>query len=244
MLLLLNSGPWFADWNYRVLALLFRLLPPSGFRISIAEFIIANSLTSTWGFAVAYYLLWRTGDEKTVERRRRLMEITIACFLAVAVTLVMRSWAAWPSPTRVAEFQPLYPYYEWNVGNPNCFPSHSTLICLIVAIGILPLSRKLGAALIVFTLFAISLPRLYVGGHYPIDVVASAVLSVISYVLVWAVGTQPGVRKRLDWFTSRGLWTECSLLLWTFELGEGFRSSTLLLRAGMHLARHIVTGNL
>ena len=73
--------------------------------------------------------------------------------------------------------------------NENCFPSHSTLICLIVAIGLLPLHRKIGAILIAFVLVAISLPRIYVGGHYPIDVAASAVLAVACYWVVRALSS-------------------------------------------------------
>lgn len=243
MLLALNSGPWFADWNYRVLAYLFSLWPQNGRRVSIAEFLVAIPLVSTWVFAVAYYLLWRIEDGKAPARRRQLLAIPFACALAVMATLAVRPWAAWPCPSRVPMFQSLYPPYLWNLGVPNCFPSHSTLICLIVAIGILPASRRVGAFLIVFTLLAVSLPRIYIGGHYPIDVAASVVLSVFSIALVWGAAALPRMQERLTWLASRGMWTEFFLFLWTFELGEGFRSSLTLLHVCMHAVRHFTAGN-
>ena len=93
----------------------------------------------------------------------------------------------------------------WAYGNENCFLSHSTLICLIVAIGLHPLHRKIGAILIAFVLVAISLPQIYVGGHYPIDVAASAVFAVACY---WRgarfefAGASP---DGMSWAASRGL---------------------------------------
>jgi membrane-associated phospholipid phosphatase len=236
VLLSINSEPWFAGWNYRILSLLFRLLPMTGTRASIAEFFIINSLASTWIFAAAYYLLWRIEDKETGARRTRLVEIPLACVLGFAVTLAIRPWVGWPSPARNPDLQSLFPYYLWAEGTRNSFPSHSTLICLIVAIGLLPVSRKIGALLIAFTLLGVSFPRVYIGGHYPIDVAASVILGVISCAVMRRAGRAPRIREGLAWAASRGVWTEFFLLLWTFELGEGFRSSLMLLRAMRHIA--------
>ena len=241
MLLSINSQPWFQGLNYKILALLFRVLPITGTRASFAEFFIVNSLASTWIFAAAYYLLWRLEDERTAARRARLVEIPLACALAFAVTVAMRPWVAWPSPARNPGFQALFPYYMWSEGTSNSFPSHSTLICLIVAIGLLPVSRKIGAFLVAFTLLAVSLPRVYIGGHYPVDVAASVILGVISWAVVWRVCLMPRMQGALAWIVSRGLWTEFFLLLWTFELGEGFRSSLMLLHVARRLAERFIT---
>jgi undecaprenyl-diphosphatase len=111
------------------------------------------------------------------------------------------------------------------------------LICLIVAIGLLSLHRKIGAILIAFVFVAISLPRIYVGGHYPIDVAASAILAVACYSVVRALSLVARVQAILSWAASRGLWSECAIFLWSFELGDGFRGTLLTVKTLRQLAR-------
>ena len=225
----MSPGPAFPGWNFRVLEELFRLLPHSGSRDTVAQFFTADALVSTWMYAAVFYLYWRMNDERTKWRRSRLLEIFLAVSLAVLATLAFRPWIAWPAPSLVPAFQQLYPDYFWNSGNPNCFPSHSTLIYLIVAAGFWPFKRWLSALLMLLVFLLISLPRVYVGGHYPIDVVAAILLAALA---VWAarrISAQPRVSELLGRLTSRNLVVEGLLFLWLFELAEGFRSGFYLL---------------
>jgi len=206
-------------------------------RVTIAEIFIQNPWISTLPFAFAFYVTWSQTSEGVTRRRQRLLEIPLTCIIAVAVTVVLRPWFAWPSPSHSPDFQSLYPAYLWAYGNENCFPSHSTLICLIVAIGLLPLHRKVGAILIAFVFVTISLPRIYVGGHYPIDVAASAVLAVACYWVVRALSLLARFRAILSWAASRGLLSECAIFLWSFELGDGFRGTLMTVKTLRQLAR-------
>ena len=240
MFLVASPEPWFAEWNHAVLEHLFRILPFTWLRITIAEIFNYNSLASTWVFAIVFYLYWRREDERTLWRRSRLIEGTVACWLVVLATLPMRPWISWPSPMHVPFFQDLYPGHLGTAGTPNSFPSDSTLVYLTVAIGFAPLSRKVCASLIVFTLLAVSLPRIYLGGHYPIDVLASIVLSVTAAILVRLWSVRPGMSRFLEWAATRGSLTELVLFLWLFELGEGFRSGTDLLHTFLRSVHHLV----
>jgi membrane-associated phospholipid phosphatase len=237
MLLVPQSQPWFKILNYSLLECLYRVWPFSPLRVTIAEIFILNPWISTLPFALAFYVAWRETSEGVARRRQRLLEIPLTCIIAVAVTVVLRPWVAWPSPSHAPDFQSLYPAYLWAYGNENCFPSHSTLICLIVAIGLLPLHRKIGAILVAFVFVAISLPRIYVGGHFPIDVAASAVLAVACYWVVRALSLLARVQAVLSWAASRGLWSEFAIFLWSFELGDGFRGTLMTAKILRQLAR-------
>lgn len=239
MILVARPEPWFAGWNHALLDYLFRALPFTWLRISVAEIFTYNSLASTWIFAIAFYLYWRREDERTLWRRSRLIEGTLACWLVVLATLLIRPWISWPSPTRVLSFQDLYPSYLGTVGTANSFPSHSTLVYLMVALGFASFSRKACVGLAVFTLAAISFPRVYLGGHYPIDVIASIILAVTATISVRLWFARPGMSSFLEWAATRGLATEFVLFLWLFELGEGFRSGMDVLRTLLRLAHHV-----
>ncbi len=94
-----------------------------------------------------------------------------------------------------------------NWTNWSSFPSdHSALFFAIVA-GIWLANRRTGAIALVYVLVAICLPRIYVGIHYPSDVVAGAALG---------VGTVSGLMLR------HGFWTRPSLRLLERFPGWGY----------------------
>jgi membrane-associated phospholipid phosphatase len=234
-----SPQPFLPSWNYWLLNALFRVLPHSGTRDTVAQFFTDNALASTWMYAAAFYVLWRVEDARTAWRRARLLEIVCACALAVGVTLVFRPWVRWPAPSLVPGFRELYPTYFWNDGNPNCFPSHSTLIYFLVAAGLWPLKRWLSLALMALALLVISLPRVYTGGHYPVDIVAALLLAIVALWAVRRAGAHAGISARLERMSSLGWGGELLLFLWLFELANGFRSSfwiaSLLVRAAHRL---------
>jgi membrane-associated phospholipid phosphatase len=240
MLLVPQLQPWFKILNHSFLVYLYRVWPFSHLHVTIAEIFIQNPWISTLPFALAFYVAWCETSEGVARRRQRLLEIPLTCIIAVAVTVALRPWVAWPSPSHAPDFQALYPAYLWAYGNENCFPSHSTLICLIVAIGLLPLHRKIAAILIAFVFVAISLPRIYVGGHYPIDVAVSAILAVACYWVVRTLSLLARVQAVLSWAASRGLWSECAVFLWSFELGDGFRGTLMTFKTLRQLARFLL----
>ncbi len=224
----MSPGPVLPEWNFRVLQGLFRLLPHRGSRDTVAQFFTADALVSTWVYAAVFYVYWRIDDERTKWRRIRLLEIFIAVSLAVLATLAFRPWIAWPAPSLVPEFRVLYPDYFWNEGSLNCFPSHSTLIYLIVAAGFWPFKRWLSALLMLLVLLLISLPRVYVGGHYPVDVLAAILLAALALWVTHRICSRPRVAELLGRLTSKNIVVEGFLFLWLFELAEGFRSGFYL----------------
>ena len=163
----------------------------------------------------------------------------MAFCLAMLATLTWRPWVGWPAPSLTQPFRALYPDYFWNEGNPNCFPSHSTLIYLIVAAGIWPFKRWLSALLMLWVVVAISLPRLYVGGHYPIDVAAAILLAAIAVWATRGICSNGRASELVDRIILKKMPLELFLFLWLFELAEGFRSSYFVATGLARVARSI-----
>lgn len=101
---------------------------------------------------------------------------------------------------------------------------------ILVAFGFWPLSRTISVLSAVFVLLFISLPRIYVGGHYPIDVLSTLPLAVAVLLPVswWAGGSE--LANRLVRVFSAGGWAGFFLFLWFFELAESFGSFGDVLR--------------
>jgi hypothetical protein len=121
-----------------------------------------------------------------------------------------------------------------HTGQSNTFPSHSTLAYILVSVGVGRLNWGIGVALAALVLPLISIPLIYIGGHYPIDVISSVALAIVVLALVWQWSvplplvnwlTRPGRRASLR---------ELLLILWIFELAEGFRGATDILISVKH----------
>ena len=203
---------------------LFHVIRHRGSTDTFFDFLTFNHLVSTWIFAAVFYLYWRIADERTIWRRWRLTQLVIALAVVVAISLIIRPWISWPAPALNPNFRNLYPNYFWGNGSYDSFPSHATLAYFLVALGVWPLNRRLAVALILWVLAFISLPRIFVGGHYPIDVIASLVLGIAVLLPVWRWNPE---ESSLQWLvTPKNTWRELVLILWLFELGEEFRGVT------------------
>jgi len=199
------------------------------------EFINRNRLVSTWIFALTFYLFWRIEDTLTECRRTRLLQIVVAFVLAVALSFAVRPWINWPAPAMQFRFRELYPKYFWGNGTPDSFPSHSTLTYFVVSMGLWPVSRRASVVLTGLVVPLVVLPRVYVGGHYPIDVLASIILAVFALLLVWQWDVPARIRRTLGPKSTRPLLREALLLLWVFELGQEFGGIVGIIGSFQHL---------
>ena len=86
-----------------------------------------------------------------------------------------------------------------------------------------------------WVLLGISAPRVYVGGHYPIDILAGILIAGVAlWIARWICAT-PRVAGLLSQMIAKGsVLLDLFLFLWLFELAEGFRSSYII---AMGLAR-------
>lgn len=219
------AGPWFSAFNHWVLAGLVRLFPFTDPRMNLAQFFMENRLVSGFVFAAAVYYFWSLRDERTEWRRARILEAIAACVAAVIFTLALRPFVGALPPSQTPEFQGLFPPYLWTSGEGNSFPSHSTLVYFVMSAGLWPLSRRLSAILCAWVLLAVSFPRVYIGGHYPTDVLASVAIAIAFLWVAWRAGESRWGIRLLDRIAQGGPWIELAIFLWLFELGEGFHST-------------------
>jgi membrane-associated phospholipid phosphatase len=143
---------------------------------------IHSEILGGLSFAAVLFVLWvrAQGDEPAT--RRRIVTIFIGSLLSVLLTLAAASVTSWPPPANHPQLAHLYPEYLSNA-NTNSFPSQSTALYSAIAAGVWSISRPIGALLWFAVLACIALPRVYVGGHYPTDIVIGLALGIVGYWL-------------------------------------------------------------
>ncbi len=71
---------------------------------------------------------------------------------------------------------------EWVGSSWNSFPSDHSMLFFSLATGLWMVDRRFGAFAFVWSLAVIDLPRLYLGIHYPSDVIAGAGLGILCMI--------------------------------------------------------------
>jgi undecaprenyl-diphosphatase len=163
----------------------------------MAKFEEWDQLTKGAAILSVYWWYWFAGPENRREANRRHI---VGALLGVLIALILARALADVLPERV---RPMYnPYIAYrppslpinmNLENWSAFPSDTAAFFLGLAFGIFRLSRRVSIFLLIYASVWICLPRVYLGIHYPSDLLAGAAIGILSvWVLTALTLRQPG----------------------------------------------------
>jgi membrane-associated phospholipid phosphatase len=119
----------------------------------------------------------------------------------------------------------------------SSFPSDHAVLFFAIATGVFLVHRRAGVCLFLYTTFFIALPRIFLGFHYPSDLLAGGLFGgALAYSAKWpafrTLITRPGLRLQER---SPGLFYACFFFL-TVQTAELYGS----LRAALNLAYRVL----
>ena len=105
----------------------------------------------------------------------------------------------------------------------SSFPSDHAALFVALLAGIWLACRRAGLILLLYVLIAILFPRIYIGIHYPTDVLAGAVLGAGSVLMLsWSKIRNLWTGHVLNWIERSPAFAYAVLFLVTFEIGTLF----------------------
>ena len=198
------------------------------FDLAIESAIRHHVLGGFW-FAACLFILWgqaaRPGGQ---ELRRRILTIIFGSLVAIALTFLAGDFVSWLPPSRHPGLAHLYPEYLTPNTNINSFPSQSTALYTAVAVGVFSFRRAMGSALLAGVLVLVSLPRLYLGGHYPTDVLVGLILGFVGYFGA-RIFLERSLASRLERLFEKENWLrilgDIFVFLWILQVAVDFREA-------------------
>ena len=193
------------------------------------ESAIRHHVLGGFCFAACLFILWgqaaRPGGQ---ELRRRILTIIFGSLMAIALTFLAGDFVSWLPPSRHPGLAHLYPDYLTPSININSFPSQSTALYTAVAVGVFSFQRAMGSALLAGVLVLVSLPRLYLGGHYPTDVLGGLILGFIGYFGA-RIFLERALASRLERLFEKENWLrilgDIFVFLWILQVAVDFREA-------------------
>ena len=162
------------------------------------QFIVGNDLIQgTFAASVFWWYWFRRGPEMSVRRTR---EHLVATFLASIVAIIVGRTLALSLPFRIRpRWEPTLGYVIPWEPNPNAFmswssfPSDHAILFTALAAGFCFISMRVGLLVFVFYLAVGAFPLMYIGAHYPTDIIAGCAIG----TLIGTVLNTRGIRERL-----------------------------------------------
>jgi len=129
---------------------------------------------------MAYWWVWfHQGSEASKNRTRETVVASlIAVFVAVSLSMLLAP--AFPSYGRPIHADAL-PRLPFGVSPETthihaAFPSHHALVAFVLVTGLLIVSRPIGFAAAIYAIALVGVPPVYIGLHYPTDILGGALL--------------------------------------------------------------------
>ena len=161
---------------------------------------------------MAFYMgFWFIVSPRQRELRSTLVASFVAALAAAVATRV--SSVFFPYRPRPLHVESLGLHFSNAVGHHtldgwNSFPSDTAGLTVALATGLFLCSRRIGIVMYLFTIFVVCLPRVYLGLHYPSDVVAGSIYGLVfvyvfnlrlikNFIATWAFWAEENYRP---WF--------------------------------------------
>lgn len=158
------------------------------------HFLASNHLLKGCVFMSAFYFAWFQCNAHTTaaelnEKRRILLSALLICIPGLIVTRLMAATLPFrrrPLYDSALHLHRAFTFDSNTLETWSSFPSDHAVLFFALSMGVLLVSRKLGLFLFAYSIFFVCLPRVFLGIHYPSDILAGALLGcTLGYTASW-----------------------------------------------------------
>lgn len=145
------------------------------------RFISGNRLTKGGVLLLIFWWAWYKESDKQEHHPAKLISTLLSCFIAI---IIVRG-ASLLLPFRLrhlhdTDFIFTLPYgmHPTTLGGWSSLPSDHAVLFFTLSTGLFIVSRRAGVFALMYTTLFIALPRVYLGLHFPTDILADALIGI------------------------------------------------------------------
>lgn len=202
-------------------------------------FLIGNNLLKGGVLVTIIWWVWFESIDRYSHNRKHIVATLLSCLVAItmarglALTLPFRL-----RPLHEEGLNFLLPYgmLPTSLEGWSSFPSDHAVLFFALSTGLLFISRKVGTFALSYTALFICIPRIYLGLHYPTDIIAGAIIGVTIPLLsnIYLIKSKR-LQSIADWSYSKPILFYPLFFLLTYQIADMFHSGRDIIRVGYKL---------
>lgn len=148
---------------------------------TVVSFLSHNNLLKGGALITVIWWAWFKSDQQQSHNREHILSTLICCLIAESVSRVLSLTLPFrPRPLYEESLAFLIPYGvdKSSFDGWSSFPSDHAVLFFSLASGLLFISGKAGVFALAYVTLFVALPRIYLGIHFPTDIIAGAVIGV------------------------------------------------------------------
>jgi undecaprenyl-diphosphatase len=178
-----------------------------------------------------FYWAWFSFAPGSRERNTLLVALLSApiCVLLARVAALNLPFRLRPIHDPAVAFNPPYGISTSTLEGWSSFPSDHAVLYFGIATGIFAASRRFGFVAIIYAVVFISLPRIYVGYHFPTDILVGFLVGgILTYTSILLARDSKLVSGLQSWGNSHQGAFYAVLFLFSFQIANLFNESRQL----------------
>ena len=191
-----------------------------------------------------FWYAWFRPCDDLPENRGRLLSMLGACLVALAITKILHLTLPYrerPLFTVDLHFTLPHGLALTNYGRQNSGPSDHATLFFALSTGLFLVSPPLGLFSFFHTIGVICFTRLYLGLHYATDLIAGALIGIVSSYLLCSGKDRTGIgRRALAWEQHSPAMFYTGLFLVTFEIATLFTGTQTIANFALKVLRVVI----